>query len=61
MFKLRLLVEDGRKTGHTYSQPDLIIAATALHYGLTVVSRDTSDFAKARVPVLNPWREANDA
>jgi hypothetical protein len=31
MFKWRLLVEDGRKAGHTYSQPDLIIAATALH------------------------------
>jgi hypothetical protein len=57
MFKWRLLVEDGRKSGHTYSQPDLIIAATALHHGLTVVSRDTSDFEKARVPVLNPWRD----
>ena len=59
MFKWRLLVEDGRKAGYTYSQPDLIIAATALQHGLTVVSRDTSDFSKARVPVLNPWREAN--
>jgi hypothetical protein len=59
MFKWRLLVEDGRKTGHTYSQPDLIIAATALHYGLTVVSRDTSDFRKARAPVLNPWSETD--
>ena len=29
MFKWRLLVEDGRKAGHTFSQPDLIIAATA--------------------------------
>lgn len=57
MFKWRLLVADGRKAGHTYSQPDLIIAATALHHGLTVVSRDTGDFKKARVPVLNPWRE----
>ena len=26
MFKWRLMVEDGRKAGHTYSQPDLIIA-----------------------------------
>jgi toxin FitB len=60
MFKWRLLVEDGRKAGHTYSQPDLIIAATALLHGLTVVSRDTSDFKKARVPVLNPWRETAD-
>jgi predicted nucleic acid-binding protein len=55
MFKWRLLVEEGRKAGHTYSQPDLIIAATGQHHGLTVVSRDTSEFAKARVPVLNPW------
>ena len=61
MFKWRLLVEDGRKAGHTYSQPDLIIAATALHHGLTVVSRDTGDFNKARVPVLNPWRETSGA
>ena len=57
MFKWRLLVADGRKAGHTYSQPDLIIAATALHHGLTVVSRETTDFKKARVPVVNPWRE----
>jgi hypothetical protein len=55
MFKWRLLVEDGRKGGHTFSQPDLIIAATALHYGLTVVSRDVSDYEKARAPVFNPW------
>jgi predicted nucleic acid-binding protein len=55
MFKWRLLVEEGRKTGHTFSQPDLIIAATGQHHGLTVVSRDTSEFVKARVPVLNPW------
>jgi len=55
MFKWRLLVEDGRKARHTFSQPDLIIAATALHHGLTVVTRDVSDFQKARAPVLNPW------
>ncbi len=55
MFKWRLLVEDGRKVGHTFSQPDLIIAATALHHGLTVVSRDVSDYQKAHAPVFNPW------
>jgi toxin FitB len=55
MFKWRLLVEDGRKTGHTFSQPDLIIAATALEHGLTLVSRDTSEYERARVPVFNPW------
>jgi predicted nucleic acid-binding protein len=40
MLKWRLLVEEGRKTGHTFSQPDLIIGATALHHGFTVVTRD---------------------
>jgi predicted nucleic acid-binding protein len=57
MLKWRLLVEEGRKMRHTFSQPDLIIAATAMDHGLTVVSRDVSDYRKARVPVLNPWVE----
>jgi predicted nucleic acid-binding protein len=51
----RPLVEEGRKSGHTFSQPDLIIAATALQHGLTIVSRDVSDYQLANVPVLNPW------
>ena len=55
MFKWRLLVEDGRKVGHTFSQPDLIIAASALQHGLTVVTRDTGDYKLTRVPLLNPW------
>lgn len=56
MFKWRLLVEEGRKAHHTFSQPDLIIAATALCHGLTIVSRDTADFERAHVAVLNPWK-----
>jgi hypothetical protein len=55
MFKWRLLVEEGRKVGHTFSQPDLIIAATAHHHGLTIVSRDTGEYVKARAAVFNPW------
>lgn len=55
MFRWRLLVEEGRKIGHVFSQPDLIIAATGIEHGLTVVTRDLSGFAKARVSVLNPW------
>ena len=55
MFKWRLLVEEGRKIGHTFSQPDLIVAATGIHHGLTVVTRDTAHFAKARAIVFNPW------
>jgi toxin FitB len=55
MFTWRLLVEEGRKSGHTYSQPDLIIAATALQHDLTVITRDTSDFERAHVQLHNPW------
>ncbi len=38
LLKWRTLMEDGRKTGHTYSHPDLVIAATALHHGLPVAT-----------------------
>lgn len=55
VLKWRMLMEEGRKTGHTFSQPDLLIAATAGHHGLTVVTRDRAQFDKARVPVINPW------
>jgi hypothetical protein len=57
MLKWRLMVEQGPKVGHTFSQPDLIIAATAQQHALTIVSRDTSDYEKARVAVFNPWVE----
>jgi toxin FitB len=40
LLKWRLLMESGRKIGHTYSHPDLVLAATALHHGFTVVTRD---------------------
>ena len=55
MFKWRLLVEDGRKAGYTFSQPDLIIAAAALCHGLTVVTRNVRDYEQVRARVFNPW------
>lgn len=55
MLKWRLLIEEGRKSGHTFSQPDVMIAATALHHGLIVVTRDRSEYERANVPVLDPW------
>lgn len=57
MFKWRLLVEGGRRAGHTFSQPDLIIAATALHHGLTVVTRDRGEFDRAGATAVNPWTD----
>jgi hypothetical protein len=58
MFKWRLLVEEGRKAGHTFSQPDLIIAATALSHDLIVVTRDTAEFERAGARTMNPWQQS---
>lgn len=55
MLRWRLLVELGRKQGHTFSQPDLIIVAAALHYDLTVVTRNSADYERTGVVLLNPW------
>ena len=35
---------------------DSLIAATALVHGMTVVTRNVSDFDRTGVPVINPWR-----
>ena len=51
----RRMVWHGKSLGHTFSQPDLFIAATAAVTGLCVVTRNVGDFALAGVPVLNPW------
>jgi len=37
MLKWRVMLEEGRNSGHTFSQPDLIIGATVAHHGLTDV------------------------
>jgi predicted nucleic acid-binding protein len=34
---------------------DLMISATALEHGLTVVTRNVSDFEPSGVPILNPF------
>ena len=56
LLKWRHFVEEGRKIGHTFSQPDLMIAATAVHYALTVITRDRSHYDKAGASVINPWQ-----
>jgi predicted nucleic acid-binding protein len=37
------------------SERDALIAATALVHGMTVVTRNVSDFALTGVATLNPW------
>ncbi len=46
--------ETGR-SGYAPASANLITAATALHHGLTIVSRDTGEYELANVLVLNPW------
>ena len=38
---------------------DSLIAATAMHHQLTVVTRDTEPFERCGVALLNPWLEEN--
>jgi toxin FitB len=55
LVRWRHLVEAGRKRGHTYSEPDVLIAASALIEQLVVVTRDVREFVEAGAPVLDPW------
>ena len=50
-----LLAAQARLKGATLPVIDGLLAATALHYNLTVVSRSAADFASTQTPVLNPW------
>jgi toxin FitB len=50
-----LLTAEAKRKGNPLSVIDGLLAATALHHSLTVVSRNSSDFSNTPVPVLNPW------
>ena len=50
-----LLAAETKRKGTILSIIDGLLAATALHHNLTVVSRNASDFIHTPVPVLNPW------
>ena len=51
----RRLAAAGKRDNYTYSQPDALIAATALVHELGVATRNVTDFERAGVRVLNPW------
>jgi predicted nucleic acid-binding protein len=44
------------QNGRRLSVVDGLTAATAIHHGLTVVTRNTKDFAPTGAPLLDPWR-----
>ena len=51
-----LLAAAARRQGKALSVIDGLLAATALHHILTIVSRNVSDFANLPVAVVNPWK-----
>ncbi len=49
------LLADLRAAGRSMPIKDSLIAATALHYGLVVVTRNHSDFVAAGAEVVDPF------
>lgn len=52
----RMVLSSGKKPGQVPCM-DALIAATALHHGLTLVTRNESDFSEFQVSLLNPWQD----
>lgn len=50
-----ILTADARKKGVGLATIDGLLAATALHFNLTLVSRNVNDFAGTPVLLLDPW------
>ena len=46
-----------KKRRRTLSTVDAQLAATALHHGLTFVTRNTGDITPTGVPAFNPWSD----
>jgi predicted nucleic acid-binding protein len=55
LLRWRWLIWEGQKANYTFAQPDALLAATALEHELGVVTRNTADFERAGVHLLNPW------
>ena len=51
-----VLAADAKRKGRTLSVIDGLLAATALEHNLTIVSRNTDDFAPTQASFLNPWK-----
>jgi toxin FitB len=49
------LSDRARRQGHAPGFADIVIAATAQHHDLTILSRNTRHFAPLGVPVLDPY------
>jgi len=50
-----LLAAQAKRRGKPLAVIDGLLAATALHHNLTLVTRNIGDFVDTQVPVLDPW------
>jgi predicted nucleic acid-binding protein len=50
-----VMAAQGQMKGVLLAIIDGLVAATAIHHDLTVVTRNVRDFAVWAVPVVNPW------
>lgn len=51
------LAADAKRTGRQLHVVDGLIAATALVFGHTLVTRNVSDFDAVPLPIVNPWTD----
>ena len=51
------LVAQSEQAGQRMPYVDSLIAATALHHGLTLVTRNTRDVEASGVALFNPWHD----
>jgi len=50
-----ILTARTRRIGIQLAVPDGLIAATALHHEMTILTRNVKDFEPTGVPLINPW------
>jgi toxin FitB len=51
-----ILAAAAKQAGKALSAVDGLLAATALHFNLAIVTRNVGDFAISQVQVVNPWQ-----
>jgi predicted nucleic acid-binding protein len=56
MLRWGSLLADLERTGKMMPAVDSLIAATAIHGGFVIVTRNESDFVHSGVAILNPWQ-----
>lgn len=50
-----VLAAQAKAAGRALAVIDGLLAATALHYNLAIVTRNTADFAETNVSIICPW------